>query len=106
MLAVFYYSTGGDCDSPSFETFLPFKKALDMFGECAIDQSCDSTTANKAVKWFIDPENHPDDLGTDEQVWKVSSRIVYHLFNISSLSTGGGVNHMSPHHNQLNTTFH
>ena len=80
--------------------------AIEVLRECFIDQYCDGTATNSAVTWFIDPDNHPDDLGTDEQVWKVSSRIIYHLFNISSLSTGGGVNHMSPHHNQLNTTFH
>ena len=80
--------------------------SIEVLRECAIDQSCDSTATNKAVKWFIDPDNHPDDLGTDEQVWKVSTRIIYHLFNISIVWIGGGVNHMSAHCNQFNATYH
>ena len=35
------------------------------------EHECDTAT-NDAVNWFINLNNHPDDLGTDERVWRVS----------------------------------
>ena len=49
----------------------------DVIGECAIYQSCPSTTMNSASNWFIDPDNHPDDISMDEQVWKVRKSQVF-----------------------------
>ena len=60
-----------------------------------------------AVQWFIDTDNHPDDLGTDEQVWKVRRRISDPLFNItfSVWAAGRGVDQIS-HHYPFNATYH
>ena len=49
----------------------------DVIGECAIYQSCPSTAMNSASNWFIDPDNHPDDISMDEQVWKVRKSQVF-----------------------------
>ena len=49
---------------------------LNVIGACATNQSCRNPTINSASNWFTDPDNHPADLGMNEQVWKVSgSRI-------------------------------
>ena len=44
-----------------------------VIGPCAIHLSCTSITMDSASSWFKDPDNHPDDLTTNKQVWKVSS---------------------------------
>ena len=67
--------------SPSLDPLL--QCSVDVLGPCAIDQSCNSTATNNAVTWFIDTDNHPDNLGTDEQVWKVRRRFSDPFFSIS-----------------------
>jgi len=55
----------------SYPTLSPLLKyATDVVGLCAIDQSCDTDTSNRAVNWFIIDENHPKDTNWDVQVWK------------------------------------
>ena len=52
-------------------------------------KSCDTAT-NDAVIWFINLNNHPDDLGTDGRVWEVSRRISDRVFCILISWAGGG----------------
>ena len=56
--------------------FLIQQSLTNVIGPCAINRSCPSTAMNSASNWFIDPDNHPDDLSLDLQVWKVSSRTI------------------------------
>ena len=52
-------------------------------------KSCDTAT-NDAVNWFINLNNHPDDLGTDGRVWRVSRRRSDRVFCILISWAGGG----------------
>ena len=53
------------------------------------EHECDTAT-NDAVNWFINLNNHPDDLGTDGRVWEVSRRISDRVFCILISWAGGG----------------
>ena len=59
------------------------RAAVEVLGECARDQSCDSPATNTAVTWFTNPDNHlvDDDDDWDDQVWRVSRRISCHSFH-------------------------
>ena len=67
--------------TPNLESLL-LNLAANMFGECATNQSCDNTAANSAVTWFINTDNHPNDLDVavyNERFYTVSKIVCYHF---------------------------
>ena len=80
--AAAYGSTAGE----RFEV-VELQQTLSTF--LTLSKSCDTAT-NDAVIWFINLNNHPDDLGTDGRVWEVSRRISDRVFCILISWAGGG----------------
>ena len=67
-------SKPGCCDDCLINVSMLIEQTLsNVIGPCATNQSCPRTIMNSASNWFHDPDNHPDDLTTDDKVWKVSS---------------------------------
>ena len=57
-------------------------RAVEVLGECASDETCDSAATNTALTWFYNSDNHlVDDDDWDDQVWRVSRRISHHSFH-------------------------
>ena len=71
------------CGGVVSPALIALRAAVQVLGECARDQSCDSPATNTAVTWFTNPDNHlvDHDDDWDDQVWRVSRRISCHSFH-------------------------